>query len=198
MVLRQIKIALILLLLMTVLTGLIYPLLLTGLAQLFFPFEANGSLIETNGKIVGSKFIGQYFNSPHYFWGRPSATLPYPYNAASSAASNLGPSNPRLLNVIQERINTFQTFSHPMPIPVELVMTSGSGLDPDISPEAAFFQIPRIATARHQSEKVVAEFINQHIQKRTFLILGEPRINVLELNLALDQQFPSDRPVNSN
>jgi len=187
--LKQIKIGLILLVLFTVFTGLIYPIVVTGIAQLFFPWKANGSLVEQNGKIIGSSLIGQSFNSPNYFWGRPSATSPYPYNAASSSGSNMGPSNPTFLETIKDRVNHLKQ-SNPKNnnlIPVDLVTASGSGLDPEISPLAAFYQVPRIAQESHISENEIETLINGLIKNRTLGILGEPRINVLELNIALDK-----------
>ncbi len=185
---KQIKTALVLLILLTILTGFIYPLAMTGLAQHFFPSQANGSLIESNHTWIGSKFIGQYFTSPTYFWGRPSMTKPFPYNGASSSGSNSGPSNPDFLATVKERIALLQRYPHDFEeIPVDLVTASGSGLDPDISPMAAFYQAARIADARHIPKSLVEEIIENHIQNRTFGLLGEARVNVLELNLALDQ-----------
>ncbi|MFA6301988.1 MAG: potassium-transporting ATPase subunit KdpC [Legionella sp.] len=182
------KTAVLLLLLMTLVTGLLYPLLVTSLAQVIFPWRANGSLIERDGTAIGSVLIGQSFTSESYFWGRPSATTPFPYNGAASAASNSGPSNATFLASVQQRVNTIKQFdlSKNTLIPVDLVTASASGLDPEISPYAAFYQIPRIAKARLISEKLVQDLVEQHIKGRTFLLLGEPRINVLELNLALD------------
>ncbi len=185
---NQIKTALILLLLLTVLTGLIYPLAVTALAQLFFPSEANGSLIKQNGQTIGSRLIGQSFTSAAYFWGRPSATTPYPYNGNASSGSNLGPSNPDLLNTVKGRIAQLQQADpqNNQVIPVDLVTASGSGLDPEISPFAAQYQVPRIAKVRQIPETEVYALINQHSKNRTWALLGEPRINVLELNIALD------------
>lgn len=185
---NQIKTALILLLLLTVLTGLIYPLAVTALAQLFFLSEANGSLIKQNGQTIGSRLIGQSFTSAAYFWGRPSATTPYPYNGNASSGSNLGPSNPALLNTVKGRIAQLQQADpqNNQAIPVDLVTASGSGLDPEISPFAAQYQVPRIAKVRQIPETEVYALINQHSKNRTWALLGEPRINVLELNIALD------------
>lgn len=187
--LKQIKISLILLGLMTILTGLLYPLCVTGIAQLLFPWQANGSLIKENNKLIGSALIGQSFDSPNYFWGRPSATSPYPYNAASSSGSNMGPSNPAFLETVKERINHLQKndLANHQLIPVDLVTASGSGLDPDISPLAAFYQAPRIAKANHIPEKQIEDLIKNLIHPRRFGILGEPRINILALNIALNQ-----------
>lgn len=184
----QMRTALILLILMTVLTGLLYPLAVTGLAQLFFPQKANGSLIEMNNRVIGSRLIGQSFTSNAYFWGRPSATSPSPYNGEASSGSNLGPTNPIFFATVKERITQLKQASpqNNNVIPGDLVTASGSGLDPEISPQAAFYQVARIAKERNLSEKEVHTLIEQHIQNRTLGLLGEPRINVLELNLALD------------
>lgn len=189
MVMRQMKIAFIFLVWMTVLTGFLYPLLITGIANVFFSWQANGSMIERQGKIVGSQWIGQSFTSPEYFWGRPSATEPFPYNGASSLASNQGPSNPTFLERIENRVNQIKFTSlqpNTVPVPADLVNASASGLDPEISPLAAYYQIPRIAKARQVDEKSIRELISSQIQKRDMRLLGEPRVNVLKLNLALD------------
>lgn len=186
--LKQIKTACILLLSLTLLTGLVYPLIVTGIAQFLFPWQANGSLVEQNGQIIGSLLIGQSFTSPDYFWGRVSATSPYPYNAVNSSGSNMGPSNPDFLSAVNSRAESLHKAdprNHQL-IPVDLVTASGSGLDPDISPLAAFYQVHRIAKARHLSEQTVKELVTSQIKKRPGVILGEPRINVLALNLALD------------
>ncbi|HHF7353264.1 TPA: potassium-transporting ATPase subunit KdpC [Legionella anisa] len=191
--LKQIKTALMVLLIFSLLTGLIYPAVVTALAQIFFPYQANGSLLQRDGIPIGSALIGQYFDTPNYFWGRPSATTPFPYNAASSSGSNMGPSNPEFLAIVKKRVNRLHQYDLDNPhkiskqlIPVDLVTASASGLDPEISPLAAYYQIPRIAKARHISEQEIQELVNQLIKKRTLHLLGEPRINVLELNLALD------------
>lgn len=187
--LAQLKMALILLVSLVILTGIIYPFAVTAVAQLVFPKQANGSLIEQNNKTMGSSLIGQSFTNPNYFWGRPSATTPFPYNGESSGGSNSGPSNPAFLDTVRERLAHLRQFNpenHGL-IPVDLVTASGSGLDPDISPFAAFYQVPRIAKMRHLSENEVRELVLNHIKNRTLLILGEPRVNVLELNLALDK-----------
>ncbi len=184
----QLRPAIIILAIFTLLTGVLYPLVITGVAQLIFPHQANGSLILQNGQVVGSQLIGQSFDDPRYFWGRLSATSPYPYNAASSTGSNLGPSNPALTDEVKARIAALKAAdpTNNSPIPVDLVTSSGSGLDPDISVAAALYQVPRVAKARGISEEVVRGLVNRFTVGRQFGMLGEPRINVLELNLALD------------
>jgi K+-transporting ATPase ATPase C chain len=186
--LRQIKIALIFLVVFTVITGIIYPLFVTGLAQAFFNHQANGSLIETGGNISGSELIGQPFSDPKYFWGRLSATAPFPYNASASSGSNYGPSNPALLDAVQARINALKAVDpdNNAPIPVDLVTFSASGLDPDISVAAANYQVARVARYRGLSKAQVEELVNEFTEGRQSGILGEPRVNVLKLNLALD------------
>ena len=176
------------LLIFTVLTGLVYPLVVTGISQLVFPAQANGSLIVRNGQTLGSKLIGQPFDDPKYFWGRLSATGPYPYNAAASSGSNLGPTNPALLDAVKARIAALQAAdpSNTQPIPVDLVTASGSGLDPDISVAAALYQIPRVARARGLTESAVRAVVDKHTRGRQLGFLGEPRVHFLELNLALD------------
>jgi potassium-transporting ATPase KdpC subunit len=185
---NQIRPALMALLIFTVLTGLLYPLVVTGIAQLVFPAQANGSLIVHNGQTVGSKLIGQPFDDPMYFWSRLSATGPYAYNAAASSGSNLGPTNPGLLEAVKARISALQAAdpSNTRPIPVDLVTASGSGLDPDISVAAALYQLPRVARARGLSESAVRLLLDKYTLGRQLGFLGEPRVNVLELNLALD------------
>ena len=180
------------LLIFTVLTGLVYPLVVTGIAQLVFPRQANGSLIVQNGQIVGSSLIGQQFTEPKYFWGRLSATGPYPYNASASAGSNLGPTNPALLDNVKARIAALQAADpgNNQPIPVDLVTSSGSGLDPDISVAAALYQLPRVARLRGLSESAVRSMVDKYTKGRTLGFLGEPRVNVLQLNLALDGLKP--------
>lgn len=188
--LKELKPAVILLLTLSVLTGLIYPAAVGGLAQALFPKEANGSLIERDGKVVGSRLIGQNFSDNKHFWGRPSATAPMPYNAGASGGSNQGPLNPALEDAIKARIETLRA-SDPnqnAPIPVDLVTTSGSGLDPHISVAAARWQLPRIARERNLPEKNLEEIIASLTEGRQLGILGEPRVNVLELNLALEKR----------
>ena len=184
----QIRPALMAILIFTLLAGVIYPLVVTGVAQLVFPHQANGSLIVNNGQVAGSSLIGQQFDDPKYFWGRLSATGPFPYNAAASSGSNLGPSNPALLDAVKARIAALKAAdpTNTQPIPVDLVTASGSGLDPNISVAAALYQVPRVARDRGMSEAAVTALVNQYTQGRTFGFLGEPRVNVLELNLALD------------
>jgi potassium-transporting ATPase KdpC subunit len=187
--LKQIKTGLVLLIFFSVLTGLIYPAIVTGIAQILFPWKANGSIIKLNGKPIGSSLIGQQFTDDKYFWGRPSATTPYPYNAENSGGSNYGPMNEDLLNDVKSRVGILKVadYSNANPVPVDLVTSSGSGLDPEISPYAAFYQSVRIAKARGiEADEVVNKLIQNTIKGRTFDILGEPRVNVLRLNLALD------------
>jgi K+-transporting ATPase ATPase C chain len=186
--LRQLKIALIFLGIFTVITGIIYPLFVTGIAQAFFHRQAYGSLIEENGKNVGSELIGQPFSDPKYFWGRLSATAPFPYNAAASSGSNYGPSNPALIEAVQARIDALKAVDpdNNQPIPVDLVTFSASGLDPDISVAAANYQVARVARYRGLSEVQVRELVGEYTEGRQFGILGEPRVNVFKLNLALD------------
>lgn len=177
------------LLLFTMLTGFIYPLVVTGIAQAIFPVQANGSIITKNGKPVGSALIGQEFEAPKYFWGRPSATTPYPYSGGSSSGSNLGPTNPDLMKAVQERIQALR-FADPgndAKIPVDLVTASGSGLDPHISPAAAEYQIRRVARSRSIDEAKVRALIAAYTEPRQYRILGEPVVNVLKVNLALDE-----------
>jgi potassium-transporting ATPase KdpC subunit len=195
--LREIRPAIVVLLALTLITGLVYPLAMTGIAQVIFPDQANGSLIRQNGKVVGSALIGQNFTSDKYFHGRPSATtapdpkdpsktVPAPYNAANSGGSNLGPSNKALVDRVKGDIAKLQKENPGTPVPIDLVTTSGSGLDPDISPEAALFQVPRIAKARNLPEDRVRQLVEDNTEDRLFGLLGEPRVNVLQLNLALD------------
>lgn len=184
----QIRPALTMLLLLTVLTGLGYPLMVTGMAQVFFPDQAGGSLIVQNGKVIGSKLIGQYFDKAEYFWGRPSATAPFPYNAAASGGSNLGPTNPTLIEEVKAREAALRAADpdNDSPIPVDLVTASGSGLDPHISPAAALYQVKRVARARGLDEAIVQTLVAEHTEERQFKVLGERRVNVLQMNLALD------------
>jgi K+-transporting ATPase ATPase C chain len=186
---HQIRAASVSIAIFTLLTGILYPLFITGIAQAFFPHQANGSLIVKNGQVLGSQLIGQPFDDPGYFWGRLSATSPYPYNAAASSGSNLGPTNPALIAEVKTRIADLRAAdpSNTAPIPVDLVTSSGSGLDPDISVAAALYQIPRVAKARGMSEDVIRALVDNYIQGRQFGIFGEARVNVLELNLAIDE-----------
>ena len=185
---RLIRNAVSLLLLMTAITGIAYPFAVTGIAQLAFPWQANGSLIVRDGKPIGSALIGQQFTDPKYFWGRPSATTPQPYNGTASGGSNLGPSNPALTDAVRQRITALRAADpgNDAPVPVDLVTASGSGLDPDISPAAALYQANRVAHARDLPPNEVRALVERHTQERQFGVLGEPRVNVLELNLALD------------
>ncbi|MGH2543910.1 MAG: potassium-transporting ATPase subunit KdpC [Ardenticatenaceae bacterium] len=184
----QLRPAVVSLVLLTLLTGLVYPLVVTGIAQVVFPRQANGSLILRDGQSVGSSLIGQPFDEPGYFWGRLSATGPFPYNAAASSGSNLGPLNDALIETSQARIDALRAADpgNTAPIPVDLVTASGSGLDPHISPAAADYQVARVARERGLDEAAVRELVAEHTEGRTLGVLGEPRVKVLELNLALD------------
>jgi K+-transporting ATPase ATPase C chain len=185
----QIRTAIWIFLVLTVITGVLYPLVVTGLAQAFLRREANASLIVQNGQPVGSALIGQPFDDPKYFWGRPSATGPFPYNAAASSGSNLGPTNDVLLKAVQDRVAALKAADpdNSAPVPVDLVTASGSGLDPHISPAAAEYQISRVAKVRGLDENVVRGLVTSTTEKRQLGFLGEPRVNVLRLNLALDE-----------
>jgi K+-transporting ATPase ATPase C chain len=186
--LRQLRQAFLLLAAFSLLTGILYPLVITGIAQAVFPKQANGSLIYRDGKPVASSLIGQPFTDPKYFWGRPSATSPMPYNAESSGGSNLGPTNADLTKAVGQRIVALRTADpgNDAPIPVDLVTSSASGLDPQISPAAAEYQVGRVAKARGLDAEIVRQLVARHTEGRTLGLLGEPRVNVVELNLDLD------------
>ncbi|MEN2428518.1 potassium-transporting ATPase subunit KdpC [Chromobacterium vaccinii] len=174
---------------LSLITGLAYPLVTTGIAQAAFPAQANGSLIEKDGKVVGSRLIGQNFAGEQYFWGRPSATSPMPYNAGSSGGSNLGPTNPAQLAAVKGNVEAIRK-AHPTqtgPVPVDLVTASASGLDPEISLASAYYQVDRVAAARKLPADAVRKLVDGRVIGETFGLLGEPRVNVLELNLALDE-----------
>jgi len=179
------------LLLFTVLTGIAYPLAVTFIAQIVFPTQANGSLLGSNEQPLGSELIGQAFTRPEYFWGRPSATSPASYNGGASSGSNQGPINPALIDAVQGRIKALRDAdpTHLEAVPVDLVTASASGLDPHISPAAAAYQVNRVAKARHMSPDSVGEFVERYTEGRQWGVLGEPRVNVLKLNLALDQRL---------
>lgn len=184
----QLRPAFLMLVLMTALTGVVYPLAVTGVAQVVFPAQANGSLIDANGKVVGSSLIGQPFDDPKYFWSRPSATAPQVYNGAASSGSNYGPLNEALLDAVRDRIKALRDADpgNARPIPIDLVTASASGLDPDVSPAAAYWQVPRVARARGLDPRQVEALVARHTTSRQLGVLGEARVEVLSLNLALD------------
>ena len=195
---REIRPAIVLLLALTLITGLVYPLVMTGLAQVLFPPPANGSLTERDGKVVGSLLIGQPFTGDGYFQGRPSATnkpdpndasktVDAPYNAANSMGSNLGPTNKALIERVKGDVDKLKEQNPSAPVPIDLVTTTASGLDPHISPQAAYFQVPRVAKARNLPEDRLRQLVDQHVEGRMLGLLGEPRVNVLALNMALDR-----------
>jgi K+-transporting ATPase ATPase C chain len=195
--LREIRPAIVLVIILTVITGLIYPLFMTGIAGVLFPTQAQGSLVEIDGKVVGSTLIGQEFSSDKYFHGRPSATtapdpndssktIAAPYNAANSGGSNLGPTNKALIDRVNTDVDKLKQENPSAPVPIDLVTTTGSGLDPDITPEGALFQVPRVAKARNIPEDRLRQLVNDHVQGRLLGLFGEPRVNVLALNMALD------------
>jgi potassium-transporting ATPase KdpC subunit len=195
--LKEVPPAIVFIIALTAITGFIYPLVMTGIAGVIFPYQAQGSLIEKDGQVIGSALIGQDFKSDRYFHGRPSATLGpdpsdpskttgVPYNAVNSMGSNLGPTNNALIERVKGEADRLKAENPSAQVPIDLVTTSGSGLDPYVSPEGALFQVPRVAKARNMSEDSVRQLVNEHIEGRTLGILGEPRVNVLELNLALD------------
>jgi potassium-transporting ATPase KdpC subunit len=195
--LREIRPAIVVLVALTLITGLAYPLVMTGIAQVAFPYQANGSMMERDGKVVGSALIGQDFESDKYFHGRlsattapdpkdPTKTVPAPYNAANSGGANLGPSNKALIDRVKGDLAKLQKENPGTPVPADLLTTSASGLDPEISPEAALFQVPRVAKARDLPEERVRQLVDDNIEGRFFNFLGERRVNVLKLNIALD------------
>lgn len=183
--------ALLLLLVLTAITGVLYPLAVTGVGQVLFAHTANGSVMEKDGKPLGSELIGQSFTDPKYFWPRPSATSPFPDNPSASGASNLGPTNPALTDAVKQRIATLRAADsdNQAPVPVDLVTASASGVDPDISPAAANYQIARVAKARHMNPDDVGKLVERATENRQFALLGEPRVNVLKLNLMLDSRW---------
>jgi K+-transporting ATPase ATPase C chain len=186
--LKEIRPAIVSFAVLTVVTGILYPLAVTGIAQTVMPAQANGSLILKDGKPIGSALIGQSYSDPKYFWGRPSATSPMPNNGAASSGSNLGPTNPALKEAVAVRVKALHDADpgNTAPIPVDLVTASGSGLDPHISPAAAEYQVARVARVRGIAPGVVSQMVATHVEPRQYGVIGEPRVNVLQLNLALD------------
>jgi potassium-transporting ATPase KdpC subunit len=186
---KELRAGIMLLIFMTIITGIAYPALITTLAGNFFPWRSDGSMLEQNNKIIGSMFIGQSFTNPKYFWGRPSATLPFPYNAESSSGSNLGPMNPDYIAELKARKTALENSDtqNNLAVPIDMVTASASGLDPEISPQAAFYQVYRIAKARKIPADMVENLLRKFIQQPSFGLLGETRVNVLKLNLALDE-----------
>ena len=195
---KELRPAIVLVVALTIITGLVYPLVMTGIAGVIFPYQSQGSVIEQDGKAAGSALIGQEFTSDKYFHGRPSATVapdpndatktvPAPYNAANSGGSNLGPTNKALIERVQGDVDKLKQENPSAAVPIDLVTTSGGGLDPHISPQAAYFQVPRVAKARNMPEDRLRQLVEEHVEGRTFGLLGEPRVNVLALNLALDR-----------
>lgn len=189
---EELRPAIVALVALSLVTGVAYPLLVTAIAQVAFPAEANGSLIERDGKTLGSRLVGQPFSDPKYFWSRPSATAPVPYNAGASSGSNQGPVSPALADVVKARLAALRAADpeQTRPVPVDLVTASGSGLDPHISPAAADYQVPRVARVRGVSEEKLRALVAEHTEDRQLGILGEPRVNVLTLNLALESVAP--------
>ncbi|MBN2395320.1 MAG: potassium-transporting ATPase subunit KdpC [Candidatus Atribacteria bacterium] len=185
---EQIRSAILLFIILSLLTGIFYPSFITGVAYIFFPHQSNGSMLYQNNKFLGSALIGQEFTDPKYFWGRISGTSPVTYNGSSSSGSNLGPSNPVLIDKVKERIRTLKEFDpgNTNPIPIDLVTSSASGLDPHISIAGAYYQIPRVARMRGLTEETVKAIVNKYTSHRIFGLIGEPVVNVLELNLELD------------
>ena len=195
---KELRPAIVLVVALTIITGLVYPLVMTGIAGVIFPYQSQGSVIEQDGKVVGSALIGQEFTSDKYFHGRPSATVapdpndatktvPAPYNAANSGGANLGPTNKALIERVQGDVDKLKQENPSAAVPIDLVTTSGGGLDPHISPQTAYFQVPRVAKARNMPEDRLRQLVEEHVEGRTFGLLGEPRVNVLALNLALDR-----------
>jgi K+-transporting ATPase ATPase C chain len=189
---RNLLVAVLMTVVTTVLFGIVYPLAMTGVAQAIFPAKANGQLIERSGRVIGSRIIGQAFSSPGYFHGRPSAAGAG-YDAANSSGTNLGPTNKKLADAVKAAVDAAKTENPSAPVPIDLVTSSASGLDPDISPAAALFQAPRVARERHVTDADVRRLLAAHVEGRQWGFLGEPRVNVLELNLALDDQWPMRR-----